>query len=106
MLVVVQINLKNTSLGIGIDLLEYRDFGHPTSLDIVDNVRNFYIKEHPKFDMIYCVGTFNFGTLEDMYMNFDIFTKMAPRIFGHARQASKMIKEAKKCRISILSMDI
>ena len=55
--------------------------------------------------MIYCVGTFNFGTLEDMYMNFDIFTKMAPRIFGHAKQASKaMIK--KESRISILSMDI
>ena len=69
----------------GIDLLEYRDFGHPTGPDIVDNVRNFYLKEHPKFDMIYCVGTFNFGTMEDMYMNFDIFTKMAPRIFGHAR---------------------
>ena len=32
----------------GIDLLEYRDFGHSTGPDIVDNVRNFYLKEHPR----------------------------------------------------------
>ena len=84
----------------GIDLLEYRDFGHPTA-DIVDNVRNFYIKEHPKFDMIYCVGTFNFGTLEDMYMNFDIFTKMHKDIWTCKRDDKR-----RKSRISILSMDI
>ena len=36
--------------------------------------------------MIYCVGTFNFGTLEDMYMNFDIFIKMAPGYLDNARR--------------------
>ena len=42
--------------------------------------------------MIYCVGTFNFGTLEDMYMNFDIFTKMHQGYLDMQEKAV-MIKE-------------
>ena len=69
----------------GIDLLDYTKLGHDTGADIIDNVRHWFLKNHPKFDLIYCIGPMNFGTEEDIYMNFDIFRRMSNRIFGHVR---------------------
>jgi len=70
---------------VGIDLLDYRKLGHKTGADVIDNIREWYFKMHPSFDLIYCIGPMNFGTVEDIYVNFDIFRKMSNRIFGHVR---------------------
>ena len=83
-------NFKNVINNLtGIDLIDYKKVHDGVNgADIVEDVFDFYAREKPNFDMIYCVGALNFGNEETICKMLQVFKEIVGpggRIFGHVR---------------------